>query len=1061
MLRHLSVFLLVLAAGTTAWPGVIINAGELRGEFTAGVFTSLADRSGTIYANGPQPNGRGNLRLLDGDLVPAADGEQTRTLDLPATIRYRKFAGERVGELEVTISAGGSAGELIVQQSGKAGPGLHGVQWGIAGVPTDYDIIVPGRSGIKLDHDVPGGYFGFSYPLGWEAQFVIVQGKKGGFWVWAEDAKGRYKTLRIWKHKSGWDLAFETQNAAPFEGKDAIESVRWHLAAYEGDWRAPARQYRQWAQEHFGLTELGDQQPAWVKDIRLLVICGLDLNMLDLMAAEFDPSQTILYAPGWRRDGYDRNYPDYTAVPALAPFMEKAHELGFKVMLHVNYFGCDPENELYARFEPFQARHPFSKEKLWWDWKRAKPPIKFAYINPACRAWRELFVSRMKELCDTYDVDALHLDQTLCIWNHAGGPIDGMTMLEGNIAEHRELRKALPHVALSGEGLNEAAFRHEAFAQRHVWGISHTEQTWNRRWLARAHPVSSYIFRPYTIINGYLGMSSPANDQLYAAWMQAYVNWGLIPTFAGPSPTLLRDPTGFARQILDEISFFQAHRVDPDMEAPWPEDTMFPFRSASGKPVRYVADKGFALVAGEDQDTVISRTVTGVTEIIGPGSIPGWLAYNAERIFGLNPEAWYPLLEGDRDLNTFHVAAVPPGMRIDRITRGDELAVLATEDPNSIVAWASKLLDRARCGYTVFGGEGEEGDGPLTGTSSGASLQAASRELITLHPPWKATRRNPDTGVLEAQGTGLVYAVAKLKLPAGRRLQFLSEVYMEPGAVGEGKTDGVVFSIEATDGAKTRRAQVHATNADPTPLSLDLTEFAGREVTIRLAGDPGPKRSATFDWARWRNARIEVERSTQGTARIVSPDPWKTVIASEGRGKLREVGPRTYEIDAVFPGTLYLSQVAPQLVDLPCDLTKLPLIRSYVSHRGTALQTPQHASGHVAANTVNDVSRPGFFAHPPDQGQTRLEFPIQLPARPASFHAAVGLRDGSVSEGCLFIIEVSGKEVARQLVVPGQWHEMTVDLAAWTGRLVVLSLVTDSDTTHYYDWAAWGDPRLE
>ena len=51
----------------------------------------------------------------------------------------------------------------------------------------------------------------------------------------------------------------------------------------------------------------------------------------------------------------------------------------------------------------------------WWLWTRATPEIKFAYINPACRAWRDLFTDRMARLCQTYAVDALHLDQTLCI----------------------------------------------------------------------------------------------------------------------------------------------------------------------------------------------------------------------------------------------------------------------------------------------------------------------------------------------------------------------------------------------------------------------------------------------------------------------------------------------------------------------------------------------------------------------------------------------------------------------------------------------------------------------
>jgi hypothetical protein len=145
-------------------------------------------------------------------------------------------------------------------------------------------------------------------------------------------------------------------------------------------------------------------------------------------------------------------------------------------MPHVNYFGCDPKNPVFAQFKAYQARDPFSKELLWWEWP-AEPPIKFAYINPASRAWRELFVARLKEVVSRHHVDAFHLDQTLSIYNDANGLVDGMNFFEGNVALHRELRAALPDVALSGEGLNEVTCRYEAFAQRHVWGMDHAHGT--------------------------------------------------------------------------------------------------------------------------------------------------------------------------------------------------------------------------------------------------------------------------------------------------------------------------------------------------------------------------------------------------------------------------------------------------------------------------------------------------------------------------------------------------------------------------------------------------------
>lgn len=1064
-MRHLAgIIALTALVGGGGAGAQEFEAVGMRITLEAGTITRLVGPDGVVHVDAAAPAALGAIRHLDADVTPVGGEGRGIAAGLPLDVHYHRFAGDRVGRLDMRIAADEAAREVLIEQHGVGPAGVHGIQWGISGVPLDHDIIVPGRSGIKLDRRAPANSFEFDYPKGWEAQFVIVQGEGGGFWVWAEDADGRYKNLRIWKHRTHWDLAFDTQNNAPFEELTAAESVRWRLGLYEGDWRVPARRYRDWAHDAFGLTPLDEQEPAWVRDIRLLVICGMSPELLEEMARRFDPAQTILYVPTWRHDGYDRNYPDYTALPELEPFIERAHEIGFRVMLHVNHFGCDPLNELYEQFEPVQARDPFTGEKLWWTWDRADPPIRFAYINPASRAWRELFIERMVELCERYRVDALLLDQTLCIWNHAEGLVDGMTMLEGNLALHRELREALPHVALAGEGLNEVTFRHEAFAQRHVWGLSHTEGTWNRAWLERAHPVASFIFRPYTHINGYLGMTSPANEQLYAAWQQAYTNWGLLPTFAWPSLRALQEPEGFARQLLDEIAFFQEHRVDPDPDAEWTADTLFPFGTAAGEPVRYERHDGFRLVAGEE-GRVISATVTGVSEVRGPGAIGRRRAYDETRLFGLNRDAWYAYFPHDtRDMTAFHVRALPPGLMVERILTGDDLAAVVTRESDEAWAWMAELLEEARCGYTVFGGEGLEVDGPLTESPAGASFVAASRNLLRLHPPWRAERVNPQTGVTEAVGTGQAYAVMTLDLPEtppGATLEFRSAVRMAPGAVGEGKTDGVTYIVEAGEGAEALSAQVHNALSEPVPLNLDLTPLAGRTVTLRLVGDPGPARSATYDWARWDDARVVVDRAAPRVMEIVSPQPWAGALAARGEATVRRTGPARYEVEAVLPGAVYLLGREPEALALPADLVTLPFALNFVADTGVQLVAPQHAAAAPGEGTVDGVTRRGFTAHPPNRGRTLMEFPLVLPPEARRFRASVGLRDGSLSRGCLFIVQVSGEEAARRSVMPGAWHDLEADLRPWAGKPVVLSLITDADGDHYYDWAVWGEPRVE
>ena len=146
------------------------------------------------------------------------------------------------------------------------------------------------------------------------------------------------------------------------------------------------------------------------------------------------------------------------------------------------------------------------------------PPIKFAYINPASRAWRQLFVSRMKELCARYPIDATPPGPNAVHLQRRNGRIDGMNCLQGNLALAPELCAALPNVALSGEGLDEVTYRYEAFAQRHLHGLNHADGDWSDRLIALAHPISSAIFTPHTTLYGYLGMADPTGAGLYQAW---------------------------------------------------------------------------------------------------------------------------------------------------------------------------------------------------------------------------------------------------------------------------------------------------------------------------------------------------------------------------------------------------------------------------------------------------------------------------------------------------------------------------------------------------------------
>lgn len=979
------------------------------------------------------------LHRLD-DIVTAGSF-QTRTVDTePAGWSWRAAGFPELPGTHVRTAVTAEADEIAVRQEAVCPQeGLWGVEWGIAGIPLDRNILVPGHSGVRLTAATPGARFTYDYPMSWEAQLVIVEGAGAGFYVWARDPESQFKRLVVERSRTGWRLRFIAMAYAPFEENSALASPEWRLGVYAGDWRVPARRYRDWMVQAFAPTPVEEQHPSWVKDVRCCVILGLNLETLERLGGALEPAQTMLYVPGWRSPGYDRDYPNYDDVhDDLKPFIDRAHALGFKVMLHVNYFGVDPLNALYEQFEPYQVRSPWGPhEKEWWLWTRATPEIKFAYINPACRAWRDLFTDRMARLCQTYAVDALHLDQTLCIYNDHNGRIDGMTMAEGNIALHRQLREALPGVALSGEGLNEVTYRHEAFAQRHAWGLRHAEGAWDRALLEAAHPISSYLFRPYTIINGYLGCAPPASGQLYAAWNEAYEHWGVIPTLK-LSPGDLDHPGGFMRQFREEAAFWFTARPELALDDPWPDTVAFPYRSASGE--RVVRTTDHRLLAGEHE---ISRTISGVDAAALPGTIPGWQAYDGARLFGLTPEAWYPYFGDPRDVSAPHLAALPDGYRPEGVILDAPVGMVRTGQQGGVVADIPALIEQAERGSRLAGGgHALEGEGP---SPDGAFFDPHGT-VLHVHPPWKG-------------GTGVTYARFDVALPDSGELHFESSAAMDKGAVG--RTDGATFSVRVESSGETLEEAVHTAGDTPVPVQLDLTRFAGRTVTFELAVDPGPANNPTCDWARWYAPRVVRRLHGTGTVELGGAVAYTHAAAGGELFPMRACA-TGLAVDLPLPGSIYFLSELPAPADVPLELAAAPFTTVFLDALGQRLVAPPHAlarpdTGRVGGNEVR-----GLFVHPPDEGTTVAVYSAVLPPSASAFEASVGLRDGAdESTGADCVVEINGQEVARARVLPGEGLvSLRADIRRWAGRPAVLALTTGSAGSCVCDWVMWGAPAI-
>ncbi len=1027
--------LMVSAHAADGMPG-------LRAQFTRGALTALADsHNGTLFSASSEDT-RAGIHTLGGDYWVAEAQHATAGAGLADAEQTLVPVGAPEGtRIEQRCAFDAASGELVLSQHATSpAPGLWGVEWSVGGIPLEMNIIVPAFSGLRLTRNSPGAEMSFDYPMLWEAGLVIVEGGSGGFYVWAEDPKPGYKRLMIKRSSDGWRLSFVSMANAPFDDKCEVGPLRWRVGVYSGDWRVPAKRYRGWMEKTFSPTPVERQQPAWVKDIRACVTMPLDLATLEALPLRLDPKQTILYAYDWRKSGYDRDYPTYDQpVERLDPFVQRAHALGFRVMLHCNYFGCDPLNPLYAQFQPYQVKSPWNAhEPEWWEWE-ASPPIKFAYINPACKAWRDVLVARFTTLCRDHAIDALHLDQTLCIDNDHNGLIEDMTMIEGNAALHRDLRAALPEIALSGEGLDEVTCRMEAFAQRHVFGMDHTKGTFSVEKLHMAHPISSYLLGPYTIICGYLGCAAPTDGQIYGAWQEAYRNYGVIPTLK-PNVNALKQPTGFSAQFFDEVAFWQGRGVRPDPDGDWPVGTAFPLRTTDGGSARYTTDRRL-VCDGRD----VIRTLYGVNAATGTGGIEGWQAYDGTQALNLDPAMWYPWREGASDKAAFHVAsAFPSGFAMDAAACRDTIAFARSRAGSDLALRVGDFMADAISGTRSFEGNVAEGPGELH-AANGGRFEGAGDHL-SAHPPYIGMG-------------GSSYMRVPLGLPEDAE-RFAATVALNTGAEGADRSDGVVFGVTVKADGEAVSAEVLNATCTQQPLTLDLRKVAGKRAEITLSVAPGPNKNPSYDWAEWFNPRIERRAEAEADLTLVpGSGPWSLALSALGEQSVQP-GTDRITMPARFPGAMYLLRERPPVAVLPMDLAAMPREVFHISN-GTVNEPVNVPALAVCENSVGGVKRPGLFAHPPNHGRTEVLVPLTLPPAPALFHAWVGLRDGAEkSNGVVFRVEANGVAVAQAKSLAGPWQELRADLTPWAGKTVVLSLVTNADGDYVCDWACWGEPSL-
>ena len=755
---------------------------------------------------------------------------------------------------------------------------ISGMQWGIENldisnlrliIPTQEQPIYDAASEIKYRH--------ITYPrTEWKAQLAIIESARGGFYVRGTDETFQFKGLEYRSDAESFGFAFRTYNHAPWDGLTSAKSVTWRLNTYVGDWCVPAEIHRDWMEQAFDPWRLSDM-PAWVSDIGLVVVhSDLNAEALTSLAEVVDPTKTLLYLFSWRKEGHPINYPDYSNPhERFEGVLETARQHRFRVMLHVDIHGCSPSHPLYQEFKRFQYRHPWTRELLGYRWEEIDDPERNAHISPASSEWRNLLVQEFKTVWEKHKPDAFFLDTTHYVVNDANGLIDGFTSAQGNVLLHKQLAEEMPGVVFSGEGLHEVTFFRESFAQR------------RDTILGPHHPISAFLFSPYTRFHGGIGIPSTPGPR-YHLYLDTVESQGYLPTFWIWRGALNRPAI---QEVLSLARQWQDLGLQPYVGCDWGPNTLFQYTTRTGETATYQRKPSGSVLILPDGGG--SERVYGVTQAQTHRSLPHWRAYNDTHLIGLDPSRYYILNNTPRDFSQPHINSLSPDIYISETRITDQAALFRLESTSSNRG--------ATVGFSLPTPPVRSIPDTLHPTSSGEytlETDLSQPVVIFLAPfqqislPYDLREAEPqfNAGVQLNDGEELdgifqlgnrdrigsysVEIVDNIKKETiyarppnnGQAiLQFPISLPQEPSTFSfsmglvkdcnEGVSQGVVFEVRLNGQTY---FEIFKTTFDWTNGSISLSQFAGQPLLLELVTDPAQKGSAgsRCDWAHWADLQI-------------------------------------------------------------------------------------------------------------------------------------------------------------------------------------------------------------
>lgn len=120
----------------------------------------------------------------------------------------------------------------------------------------------------------------------------------------------------------------------------------------------------------------------------------------------------------------------------------------------------------------------------------------------------------------------------------------------------------------------------------------------------------------------------------------------------------------------------------------------------------------------------------------------------------------------------------------------------------------------------------------------------------------------------------------------------------------------------------------------------------------------------------------------------------------------------------------------------------------------------------VADASCGGITRAALWEHPPLTGAARVNYVVPIPSNLSRLKLkfAIGIRDGAelpADRYVAFRVAVNDWKLWSAVKNSHRWDEYEVEMPEMSSDVLRITFITDGLGDHRWNWAVWGQPRLE